>query len=452
MTKKNATGQKSTPSPAASPVQSSAAAKKPSKRSRIVRYSLYALIIPLALLVRWWLSGPDIPRPDLDGADPKLVEDIDNARAVVWSAPRQPERWGRLGMLLAAHSFTAEAVQCFEKAGSLDPTQWRWAYLRAVALERGEPDAARDALREAADVAGDDEPLPRLLLAERLLEIGDLDEADRHIQIALRHWPRNPRANLDAARLRMARGEAAETLERLKGTPLEDPHTRRSAHQLAAQVHRILGQETAVAATLERLKTLPPDQPWPDQWREELQSYRTTKGAYIARIDELSQRKGDQERRNRAVAESINRYPELLHLVEGRRLLAEGDVEGAEASLREAVLLDPRSIDALISLGESLARQGKIVDAEDVFRRATHVEPTNGATHLRLGRCLLEQKQPTRAFDSLRVAVQFLPTVPEAHASLADALAAMGDEEQAKEHRRHAQRLKETQGKTGAMK
>jgi tetratricopeptide (TPR) repeat protein len=443
MTKKHAAREKTpTPMTTSSVASAPAAApvKIPSKRSRLIRYSLYALVIPIALAVRYWLAGPDVPLPALAGLDPALVEDIENARAVVWSSPRQPEKWGQLGMLLAAHSFTAEALQCFERAEVLEPSHWRWPYLRCVAQERGDPSAALDALREAAVLAGDDEPLPRLLLVERLLEIGELDEAERHVQFALHNWPRHPRANLDAARLRMVRDDAEGAVALLHESPMDDTHTRRTAHQLAAQIHRMLGQELAASATIERLKQLPPDEAWTDPWREKLESYRTTKGAYIARIDEL-RRRGDQPRLDRAVLESIGRYPELAHLVEGRRLLAEGDAEAAESALREAATLDPRSIDALISLGEALKQQRKLGDAEDVFRRATQVEPTNGGTHLHLGHCLYQQSQYLRAIDSLHLAVQLLPTVPEAHMALANALEAAGKAEEAEEQRRIAKRL-----------
>ena len=165
-----------------------------SPRMRLLRYGIYASLVVGAIVLRYWLKGPDLPLPPLEGLDSRLVEQIENARTAIWQAPRKPEKWGQLGMLLAAHSFIDEAVQCFDRAEDLDRRSCRWPYLRSIALERSDPAQALDALRSAAVVAGADDPMPRLLLVERLLEIGEIDEARRHLQFALHEWPSDPRA------------------------------------------------------------------------------------------------------------------------------------------------------------------------------------------------------------------------------------------------------------------
>ena len=141
------------------------------------------------------------------------------------------------------------------------------------------------------------------------------------------------------------------------------------------------------------------------------------------------------------MVKSIERYPELAHLIGGRQRLAKGENEAAERVLSDALRYDPRSVDAMLSLGEALERQKKYSDAEYVLRRAVTREPTNGETHLRLGRCLLSQKQFDAAVSPLRTAVHLMPMSPDAHAALADALSADGKSDEAEEHRRHANRL-----------
>jgi Tfp pilus assembly protein PilF len=138
---------------------------------------------------------------------------------------------------------------------------------------------------------------------------------------------------------------------------------------------------------------------------------------------------------------ALDRYPELARLVSGRERLINGDAAGAESALREAVRLDPRSLDALVSLGEVLTQQKKHRQAEDVLRRAVKVEPSNGDAHLRLGRCLMEQDNYNAALVPLRSAVQYMPTSAEAHTALADALAKTGATNEADEHRQIAERL-----------
>src|SRR5688500_9638783 len=100
-------GKRSRPGPA-NPVVKTTAAAPPHRprRSRVVLYAASSLLlISAAFGVRYWLMGPDIPVPPPDKLDQRLAEEIENARAIIWEAPRQPERWGDLGMLLAAHSF-----------------------------------------------------------------------------------------------------------------------------------------------------------------------------------------------------------------------------------------------------------------------------------------------------------------------------------------------------------
>jgi tetratricopeptide (TPR) repeat protein len=413
-----------------------------SPRMRLLRYGIYAALIVGAIALRYWLKGPDVPLPPPEGLDSRLVEQIENARAAIWQAPGKPEKWGQLGMLLAAHSFTNEALQCFDRAEELDPGSWRWPYLRSIALERSDTAQARDALRSAAVVAGADDPMPRLLLAERLLEIGETDEAQRHLQFALHEWPSDPRANLDYARLQFATGEVAQTIEPLQKAA-KDRHTRKAAHQLLAQIEQRLGHDDAANQALATVKSIPGDEVWPDPWREALESFRTTKGAYIARINELG-RRGDYARLNRVVAQSIEAYPELAHLVAGRERLSRGDLTGAEAALRRALELDPKSIDALLSLGDALEQHKNLAQAEDSFRRAVAVEPTNGDAHLRLGRCLAEQKEFDAALAPLQSAVQFMPSSVDAHDALADAFSALGHAVEAADHRRQAARLRGT--------
>ena len=413
--------------------------KKPLGK-RLLPYAIGGIAaMVVAIGVRFWLQGPEIPMPPAERLDSRLAEEIKNTRAAIWEAPRQPERWGDLGMLLAAHSFPAEAVQCFERAAQLDPDNWCWPYLRSIALEPTDPAAARDALRETSVVAADLEPLPRLLLIERLLETGELDEAERHLGAALHYWPENARAKLNQARLLFLHNDAASALVALQGAT-GDRHTRRQAHQLLAQLHRRMGDQPAADQALAAVKSLPHDQPWPDFWREKLESFHIRKGALIARINELS-RRGDIEAAQRTVAKSLQQYPELAHLIGGRQRLAKGDNEAAERVLSDALRFDPRSVDAMLSLGEALERQKKYSDAEYVLRRATVREPTNGETHLRLGRCLISQKQFEAAVISLRTAVYLMPLSPDAHAALADALSAAGKSDEAEEHRRHADRL-----------
>jgi Tfp pilus assembly protein PilF len=430
------------PAPAVStPRESSAPApRKRSSKARYVRYAIYGLIVVAGIALRFYLAGPTIPLPELADLDPVLVEEIENARAVIWQSPRRPEAWARMGLLLAAHGFSADSAECFVKAGELDAKVWKWPYLRAVALEGDDPAAARDALREAAVLADDDDPLPKLVLIERLLELGEFEEAERHLKIALRFWPDNPRVNLNHGRLLFARGDVANCIAPLEKAAA-DRHTRRAALRLLAQVHRRLGDEAASAEAVAAINDLPPDEEWPDPLRRQFDLFRISKGAYIARITQLGER-GDDENASRIAGEAIARYPDLAHLVAGRERLSRQDAAGAEVALRKALAIDPRSTDALVLLGDALVLQQKFAAAEEVFRQAIEINPAAGQAYLQLGRCLVSQMKYKAAVSPLRAAVQYMPLSADAHRELARALSESGEPEEAAVHEQHAERLK----------
>src|SRR5207248_1425734 len=105
------------------------------------RRRLLAVLALLVLLAAGggylWLRprSPEPPRPALADADPAVVEAIDAARTEVRAAPRSAAAWGKLGMLLLAHGYAADAGVCFTRAEALGPNEARWPNLHAVALQ-----------------------------------------------------------------------------------------------------------------------------------------------------------------------------------------------------------------------------------------------------------------------------------------------------------------------------
>ena len=94
---------------------------------------------------------------------------IESARDRVRREPRSAGAWGRLGMLLAAHNFSPEAVACFAEAETLAR--------EAVAIY--EP---TDAISDQGDALCD--------LAEVLAAAGRSDEAADALEQALKRYER----------------------------------------------------------------------------------------------------------------------------------------------------------------------------------------------------------------------------------------------------------------------
>lgn len=381
------------------------------------RFILYGLALVVAVLLRGWLLGPDLPTRDLRDADPEVVQAIEQAEMNVRHAPRSGEAWGDLGLLLLAHSYAVEAEACFQTAAEFDRDNWRWLYFKAVA-QRAHPEQAVQTLRDALARDSSAQP-PRLLRAELLLSLGRSEEADREFRSLLKTTPNNARAQLGLARAQAANDEPSEALETLREAR-SHLSTRKAAHELLAQIELRLGNKVAAETALAATQQLPRDAPWPNDPLSILEDRRVGKHTYLQRAAAL-QRSGDL-RGAEAVAHQLERqYQDVYLLVEGRERLESGKAAAAEAVLRDALQLAPESIDIAHTLGQALAAQDKLDEAVRVYRGLLKREPGYGPAWLELGRCLQRQKSK-EALQALRSAVAYMPLDHEAHEALADCL------------------------------
>jgi len=413
---------------------------RPSRLTWRVRVMIYGLVIAAAVLLRFWLLGPTIPLPDLANADPALVEAVETAAAFVRQSPRSPQAWGELGLLLMAHRYSAEAEECFQRAAELDDSSWQWLYFKAVSQQRDRPQQAAATLGDAI-VRDHSAELPKLLRGEILLGLGRPDDAQQQFRSVLRSSPENARAHLGLARVLYANDDLAAALESLEhaATHLS---TRKAALELKAQIFQRQQNQTAAEEALARARELPPDAPWPDDpLAGRLDAARVGKASYLKRVTAL-RAAGRIAEANAVSQEAERKHPELYLIVEGSMRLERRDAAGAEEVLRQALQLDPSSVEARFALGQSLARQDKHVEAEKIFRELLEREPSYGPAWLELGRCLARQHSAD-ALAAFRSAVQYMPLAPEAHEALADALSVAGEPAEARQHAEYARKLRE---------
>jgi tetratricopeptide (TPR) repeat protein len=398
-----------------------------SGRARLI---LYGLALAVAILARGWLMGPEIPGADLREADRDVVQAIEVAEANVRRSPRSPEMWGELGLLLSAHSYAVEAETCFQKAAELDTENWRWFYFKAVSEQRTRPEQAIQTLRGAIARGAAGDP-PRLLLAELLLKLGRLDEAEREFRTVLKASSGNARAQLGLSRVLVLKDQLAEAVETLRAAK-SHPSTRKAAHQLLAQAEQRLGKTSAAEAALAQASQLPRDAPWPhDPLTGVLEDRRVGRQSYLDRAAAL-QRSGALKEANEVAQQMERKYHDVYLLVEGRERLEQGNAAGAEAALREALQLEPDSTEIVHTLGQALAAQEKLEEAVNLYRGLLKREPSYGPAWLELGRCL-QRQESKEALSALRSAVAYMPLDPAAHEALADCLL---------KHRLHAESRK----------
>jgi Flp pilus assembly protein TadD len=104
-------------------------------------------------------------------------------------------------------------------------------------------------------------------------------------------------------------------------------------------------------------------------------------------------------------------------------LLNKGDPDGAIASLKEAIRLDPTHAPAHSNLGTALEAKGDLDGAVAAYREAVRLGPHHAEAHYNLGLALIGKGDPDGAIASFREAVRLHPKLAPAHNGLAWLLA-----------------------------
>ncbi len=424
------------------PTQTGTAPAQPAAPRR--RFRLWVLLFAAALLalavgVYFWypFSHPMPPHIDLTGADPAVAEAVNAARNRVLQAPRSAAAWGRLGMVLAAHQFTDEALECLGQAERLDARNPRWPYHQGVICQdtRRVPEAVAR-LRRAVELCGRSPDAPRLRLAELLVNQGEEAEAAALFEEVLKADPANPRAHLGLGRLALARGDPEEGLAHVRHA-LASPHTRKAAARLQAQLHQRQGKDPA--ADLVRLADLPEDVPWPDPYLEEAKDLAVGEVSFRLRAAALLQ-EGRPKEALEALQEPLRRYPRsaMVWKLAGRAHLDLGQPEEAARAFTRALELQPDDGDPHVFLGILAEHRRDAAVAVREFRMAVQLKPVYAPAYCKLARALMAQRDEAGAVEVLRQALRNAPPDAKVHAMLGELLARAGQTQEARTHLRTA--------------
>jgi predicted AlkP superfamily phosphohydrolase/phosphomutase/Flp pilus assembly protein TadD len=114
------------------------------------------------------------------------------------------------------------------------------------------------------------------------------------------------------------------------------------------------------------------------------------------------------------------------HLVRGAILLGEGKHEEAAEHFRRGEALAPESPETHLLLGQAYTKMKRWPEAERAIRRALTIDSDNARAHDALASVLLRQQRFEEAAESALAAVELLHHMPTAHFRLGVALARTG--------------------------
>jgi len=401
-------------------------------------------------------ARPVPPLAPANSAEPEISAIVEKMRGEVLRDPRSARAWGRLGQALLANDLEREAQICFVQAERLDPSNPRWTYYQAgFLLNQGEREAALPYLQRAVErcaVAAPDNLVPRLMLAETLLALGRLDEAEEHFRQVLARHADDVRVHYGMALASSARQDWQASRTHLLRC-LGNPFAQQKASVQLAVVSQRLGDSVDAEKFRGHANRLPPDQDWDDPFVTEYLTWAVTKRNRF-RLAESLEAAGRLHEAAAVVRPMIREYPDdyLPRWYLGKILGQTRESQEAEQVLREALRLAPEKVQVHYYLGLVLFTQalkaahdghtdraGKFYrEAAQRAREALAIKPDYGLAHMTLGLSLKGLGQRAEALTSLRQAVRCNPEHAELHFYLGDLLAEEGQHEEARNQLKQA--------------
>jgi tetratricopeptide (TPR) repeat protein len=348
-----------------------------------------------------------ISRPVVTSVSPQAKERLKKAYRRTLEKPRDPNSFGRLGMILNAYEQYESAQQCYRQAAGLDADSSRWTYfLGTILSEQGRVEESIGWFRRSLELHPGD-LATRLRLAGEILKSGNDTESHSIYAAVLSERPETPAAHLGIGQIESQRGNPAAALR----------HFQRAAARLSdygplhyslALVYRELGREEAARSSMARFERLGPTRqpPFADPLMDEIVALKT--GSY------------------------------LYHLNQGRRMAAAGRPIEAIAEYRRAADIEPENAQAHVNLIAGYGTIAEFDKAEEHFRKAVDINPDLEEAYYNLGTLWTMQSRYSEAIEAFQNALRVNPFSAEAHNSLGYALERVGRHDDAVVHYRSA--------------
>ena len=230
-------------------------------------------------------------------------------------------------------------------------------------------------------------------------------EAERAYRSALQIDRTNPQALTLLGMLAGMAGQFQFAIDLFLQALQRDPNNADLYHNLG-ETFRQLGETGKAIPYFERALALRP---------EHLEAYRSAADAAIEAAE-----RADREGRGIHAGELRRlaaKYLMKLGAREYRRRL-----ESAEATFREAVVLDPESADAFYSLGTLLQEKSRPTEGAALLRRAIALNPKDTEAHVNLGSAYYALRQWQEMEAAFRTALALDPTSRLARQNLASTM------------------------------
>jgi tetratricopeptide (TPR) repeat protein len=347
---------------------------------------------------------PEIPAVNIDGADPAIAKLVREVHGTLEKSPRSGTLWGRYAMVLHAHGFSDAAHICYDAAARLDPKNPKWPYLEGCLhqIGPGGSEAALPYFERAVKLSAPD-TLARVRLADALLELGRLDEAQQEYFAILSVQEQDPQAQLGLGRVAVARRQYREALRYLQAVS-EHPRVKKTAWALLANVYNRLGDQASAVLARKRLAEMPPDVSRPDEPLKQLSQLEVGVHAELVKAQALMEQ--DRIPEMLALVEgTVHRYPYSFEAWDALSIacVMSEDPDGAERAAKKSIQLVPRNSGAWLGLGNILIWERRYQDALEPLQKSIELDPRNHKAYHALGKCRQELGDTAGAAEAFRL-------------------------------------------------
>jgi len=336
---------------------------------------------------------PALPQLDPADFDSGVREQGAAAYAEVRANPTDAGANGRAGMVFHAYGQLDTAEVFYKRAFAFEPGTLRWPYYLGMVHElQGRTLDGIASLRTASEADPEFAPLRRRL-AGLLADEGELESAAGLYRKLLEEKPTDAAAHYGLGRVLALKGDSAAAIASLRKA-LDLSPTYGVAHYELALAYRDAGDEGSSEAHMRRYeqdKQIAP--PADDPLMAAVEALRGDATAYLNRARELESR---------------------------------GDLEGAVASLKQAIEQHPELAQAHINLLILYGRMGEPELARKHYQLASELEPGNASLHYNFGVFAFGQRDVDEAERAFEKAVESNPNHAQALHNLGQLMEARG--------------------------
>jgi tetratricopeptide (TPR) repeat protein len=387
------------------------------------------LIVGAFVVIRHRRALSSLPDSDLSAMETGVADALEEARADVVRDPRSAEAWGALGATYHAHRLVEEAAACYERARTLDPEEFRWAYLLAIAREVAGADA--DELIERFDAAAQLRPdyAPLFLRQAAVISLrGRVDDARASYERAIELDPGSSVAHRSVGEILLGAGDIDHAMNHLEEAIKLAPDDG-AGYSALARAYQQTGEEELAARAAKRAATLDPRNAISDPLFEEQVVSRSRSSTRVLARAVTAIRGQNYEVALEALEMVVEARPEdpEVHYWLGVASRETGRPEQALAHLERALELDDSRRDARLGLATVLESAGRPGEAIPHYVRLVELDPEDPEPYLRLGVLMLRTGDLDRALEHLEQAARLRPDDPDVHWMLGRSFQLRGD-------------------------